>query len=133
MKFIKNLIKNIKDCYKHIPYSFKHYLMVLKLQKRLLGYYKYKFHDLDKILMYLFLPFLGTRKISKIHRKINKHHIEDYKSFHQINFDEAIIDFESARYTKPDKPLNARETVDYYFKGTKFYYKLLKEINKLGL
>ena len=129
----EKLIKNIKDSYRHIPYSFNHYLMVLKLQKQLLGYYKYKFHDLDKIFLYIFFPFLGTKKISKIHRRINRHHIEDYKSFDKINFDEAIIDFESARYTKSDKPLNARETVDYYFKGTNFYNRLIEEINKLGL
>ena len=46
-----NIITNIKKSYKHIPYSFKHYIMVMKLEKKYIGYYKYPFHDLDKIFM----------------------------------------------------------------------------------
>lgn len=40
------LINNIIKSYKHIPYTFKHYIAFLKMEKKLLGYYKYKFHDL---------------------------------------------------------------------------------------
>ena len=60
-----NIITNIKKSYKHIPYSFKHYIMVMKLEKKYIGYYKYPFHDLDKIFMYIFFPFLGTKVIQK--------------------------------------------------------------------
>lgn len=30
-----NIITNIKKSYKHIPYSFKHYIMVMKLEKKI--------------------------------------------------------------------------------------------------
>ena len=55
------LINNIIKSYKHIPYTFKHYIAFLKMEKKLLGYYKYKFHDLDKLILYIFVPFLGTK------------------------------------------------------------------------
>ena len=78
------MIKNIIESYKHIPYTFKHYIAFMKLQKKLLGYYKYKFHDLDKIFMYVFMPFLGTKKIKNIHRK-KMHHIEKHKNVQDCN------------------------------------------------
>ena len=62
---MSKILNNIKNSYKHIFYTLKHYFAFMKLQKTLLGYYKYKFHDLDKVLMYIFLPFLGTDKIKK--------------------------------------------------------------------
>lgn len=100
-----NIITNIKKSYKHIPYSFKHYIMVMKLEKKYIGYYKYPFHDLDKIFMYIFFPFLGTKVIQKIHTRFAKHHLRKYKK--HMHFDEAILDWESARFTKPDKPMDA--------------------------
>ena len=77
-----NIITNIKKSYKHIPYSFKHYIMVMKLEKKYIGYYKYPFHDLDKIFMYIFFPFLGTKVIQKIHTRFAKHHLRKYKKRH---------------------------------------------------
>ena len=127
------LFKNISDSYKHIPYTWKHYLKVLELEKKYIGYYKYPFHDLDKIIMYIFLPFLGVRKIKKIHRKINKHHISDDKPINKLNFEEAILDYESARFTKSDKPLSARETVETYKKESKYYDELIKQLEIFGL
>ena len=104
------MIKNIIASWKHIPYTLKHYVAFLKLEKKLLGYYKYKFHDLDKVLMYLFIPFIGTHRIKMIHRKINRHHIVVDKT--NCNYEEAIIDWECARFTKKDKPLTARQTFE---------------------
>ena len=130
---MNRILKNIRDSYRHIPYTFKHYLMVLKLEKKYIGYYKYPFHDLDKLLMYIFLPFLGTLKIKKLHRKWNKHHINDDKPREKLNFEEAILDWESARFTKADKQLNARETVEFYKKNSKYYDDLIQQLEKFGL
>jgi len=68
------------------------------------------FHDLDKfIIVSMGIP---RKYASRIHRRISRHHerngrIADPKA--------AIIDWESARFTKPDKPLNARETYKKYY------------------
>lgn len=124
-----NIITNIKKSYKHIPYSFKHYIMVMKLEKKYIGYYKYPFHDLDKIFMYIFFPFLGTKVIQKIHTRFAKHHLRKYKK--HMNFDEAILDWESARFTKPDKPMNAWETYQKLF--TDFSDDLLPIFEKFNL
>lgn len=124
-----NLITNIKKSYKHIPYTFKHWLMVLKLEKKYIGYYKYPFHDLDKLFMYIFFPYLGTKVIQKIHTKFADHHLRKYKK--HMNFDEAILDWESARFTKPDKPMNAWETYQKYF--TEFSDGLLPFFDKFNL
>lgn len=130
---LQEIMCNIVSCYRHIPYTWRHYIMVLKLQKKYIGTIKYPFHDLDKLLMYIFLPFLGTKTIKKIHRKNCKHHISDDKTIENLNFEEAIIDWESARYTKPDKQLNARETIEYYKKNSKYYGELIKQLEKFGL
>ena len=124
-----NIITNIKKSYKHIPYSWKHYLIVMKLEKKYIGYYKYPFHDLDKIVMYIFFPFLGTKVIQKIHTRFAKHHLRKYKK--HMNFDEAILDWESARFTKPDKPMDAWETYQKLF--TDFSDDLLPIFEKFNL
>lgn len=124
-----NLITNIKKSYKHIPYTFKHWKMVLKLEKKYIGYYKYPFHDLDKLFMYIFFPYLGTKIIQKIHTKFANHHLRKYKK--HMNFDEAILDWESARFTKPDKPLDAWDTYQKYFSN--FSNELLPIFEKFNL
>lgn len=74
------IIQNIIDSWKHIPYTLRHYAAFLRTEKKYIGYYKYKFHDLDKVLMYILIPWLGTKRIKKIHRAINKHHIQNHKA-----------------------------------------------------
>ena len=44
---------------------------------------------------------------------------------------DAIIDWECARFTKPDKPLNARDTLHKYYQ--QHIVQMLPYINKLGL
>ena len=120
---MKHLFNNIIGSYKHIPYTWKHYLAFLKVEKKLLGEYRYKFHDWDKLFMYVFLPWLGVERISKIHQKYNSHHpswsdkygIDQLKKAYNIDFVEAIIDWECARYTKKDKSLNAYDTLFAYY------------------
>lgn len=107
------MIANIIDSYKHIPYTLRHYLAFLRTEKKYIGCYKYKFHDLDKVLMYIFIPWLGTSRIKRIHRYINKHHIQNSKEPSECNYEEAVIDWECCRLTKPKEPMSAREYLDY--------------------
>lgn len=104
--------QNCLDCWKKIPRTWAHYKAFLKLEKQLLGYYKYLFHDLDKIVMYIFIPFIGTKRIRRIHRNISKHHIENYKYSWECNYEEAVIDWECSRFTKPNEPMTAREYLE---------------------
>lgn len=94
------IIQNIIDSWKHIPYTLRHYAAFLRTEKKYIGYYKYKFHDLDKVLMYILIPWLGTKRIKKIHRAINKHHIQNHKAAWECNYEEAVIDWEYLEYKK---------------------------------
>lgn len=133
MTNINNIIKNIIESHEHISYTFKHYIAFLKTEKKLLGSYKYKFHDLDKIVMYIFIPFVGTKKIKDIHRR-RRHHIEKEKNVNDCNYEEAIIDWECSRFTKPDKPETARELTERkYPKYPQHYNQLLNILYKLNL
>lgn len=136
---MKSIFYNIIGSYKHIPYTWKHYLAFLKVEKKLLGVYKYKFHDWDKLFMYFFLPWLGVERINKIHQKYNSHHplwfdrygVEQPKKAYDIDFTQAIIDWECARYTKKDKPLNAYDTMFTYY--PEYQHFVLPMLEELGL
>lgn len=121
---MKKIFKNIKESFNHLLYTWKHYLAFLKVEKQLTGKYKYKFHDVDKMFMFIFLPFLGDRIINQTHQRINKHHptytvgenwAKQLKSPNKVRWEEAIIDWECARYTKPDKPLDAYDTLFKFY------------------
>lgn len=121
---IKTILKNVKESYNHLPYTWKHYRSFLKVEKAILGEYKYKFHDWDKMFMFIFLPFLGDRIINQWHQKHNRHHptftvgkdwTKQVKSQSEVEWVEAIIDWECARYTKPDKPLDAYDTLFKFY------------------
>lgn len=65
-------------------------------------------HDMDKMLMYLFLD----QKTAQItHVKHQPHHLENDLPRTYEDLVETVIDYECAPYTKPDKPLNAYEFV----------------------
>lgn len=82
--------------------------------------YSFPFHDFVKMInVFIF----GDKIATKLHRKFSKHHDHKYKApdllagvYRDIpNKVEATIDWESARFTKPEKPLNAYDTwVKYY-------------------
>lgn len=135
-----SIIDNIVGSYKHIPYTWKHYLAFMKVQKQLLGRYKIKFHDWDKLLMFIFLPFLGERRINQFHQKHNRHHPtyftgrnweKHYKQSYSVDWEQAIIDWECARFTKPDKPLNAVDTCNRYY--SEYVEVVNPYLKKLGL
>ena len=107
-----NLWYNIKESYKHIPYTLKHKKAMLMLEKKFLGHNSLRIllHDSDKILLYIFFPFLTLHANKTIHRKLNKHH--HYDEIYLLNdkiIREIVLDWESAHYTKPDKPETARD------------------------
>jgi len=102
---MNNKLKNIK-------YTWKHKKAFLKVEKQLLnkntirGY----LHDSDKLLMYL---FLSKKTTHKIHRRYSKHHT--IKANTENDYIQMVIDWECARLTKLDKPLNAYETLYKYY------------------
>lgn len=70
-----------------------------------------KDHDMDKLTSYLFYP---KNVCSKIHRENNSHHINELEK-DMIDYIEMVFDWESARYSKDDKPLNAYDTLYKYY------------------
>ena len=90
--------------------------------------------------MFIFLPFLGERIINQWHQKHNKHHPtyitgknwdRNLKDPYKVDWIEAIIDWECARFTKPDKPLNAQDTCLKYYPE---YYEVVRPyLKKLRL
>ena len=63
--------------------------------------------------MYL---FYGKKDVSRIHRDLTVHHENDLEKS-ELDYIEMVLDWESARYTKPDKPLNAYDTLINYYPG----------------
>lgn len=88
------------------------------------------YHDIDKLIMY---QIMDKESASDYHRKNNPHHMEceEYKNrYHKL---EAIIDWECAALTKPDKPLNALQTLNTYYSDSKLYNELLALISILDI
>ena len=90
-----------------ICYTKKHREAFRKVEKQLLGHNTFRslFHDLDKIIL---LHFLNKERVSTLHR-LHSHHHDKAKT--RNDYIQMIIDWECARFTKPDKPLNARDTL----------------------
>lgn len=132
-----NILINIKNNYVHFYYTWRHYMAFLKVQRNLLGYSKYKFHDWDKLILYLLIPFVKSKTISNWHRKYSKHHPtfnrngeRIMKPANKVKWTEAIIDWECSRLTKVDKQLNAIETLYKYYPEYKDnVIPLLKDLN----
>lgn len=92
--------------------------------------YSFPFHDFVKMInVFIF----GDKIATKLHRKFSGHHAQSetylfaivkengwvypkYKTRRDIkNKIEAAIDWESARFTKPEKPLDAYDTWKKYY------------------
>ena len=105
-----SILTKIKDYFinypKRINYTWQHKKAFLQVEKDLCGKNSIQgyLHDTDKLFMYI----IGVPKnlAHKIHVSTAPHHIRNGKVKSPMM---AIIDWESARYTKPDKPLSARE------------------------
>ena len=98
--------------FKKIKYTLLHWFY-FQLTAFKLHTWKPRFllHDLDKI--YLIIKLNDTKKASQIHRKNSNHHTESNST--NPDYLQMVIDWECARYTKLDKPLNARQTLNKYY------------------
>ena len=102
--------------FEHIEYTYKHRKIVIYLAEK---YFKnnvellkqIQLHDLDKLYLYL---FYNKKDVSKMHRNLTKHHENEIEK-NTLDYIEMVLDWESARYTKPDKPLNAYDTLYKYY------------------
>lgn len=74
--------------------------------------FRFILHDIKKPFQSL---IYNKSDVREMHRKSSKHHIEynnyDYKNYDYLGM---LVDWECARFTKPDKPLNAIETYRMY-------------------
>ena len=123
--------------FEHIKYTYKHRKIVMCLAEK---YFKdinevlerIKSHDIDKLYLYLFYE---KKTVSRIHREQSSHHENELEKTY-LDYVEMVLDWESARYTKPDKPLNAYDTLVKFYPGmTDVILPILQEmkIDKPGL
>lgn len=119
--WLKNRIIEIKNIQKH-----RKEVQRIAKEKGL----SFPFHDFVKMInVFIF----GDKIATKLHRKFSNHHArmryiritydeglkvytkkQPYERFIK-NKEEAAIDWESARFTKPDKPLDAYDTWRKYY------------------
>lgn len=92
----------VKDRLNAIQYTRRHRKEVQRIAHGL-GY-SFPFHDFLKMLN---IAIFGDKIATKLHRRFSHHHLQNGDIKNKI---EAAIDWESARFTKPDKPLNAFDT-----------------------
>lgn len=114
-----------------VKYTLKHKIAFLKVEYKLTNKITLNgiLHDFDKVFMYLFTN-MTVKEIQKRHRTNANHHVND-KPKTEKDYIQMIIDWECARYTKPDKQLNARETLDKFYPHIK--ENVLPVIEKLKL
>lgn len=109
-------------------YTLRHKQAFLAVMYSLTGYITQSaiMHDTDKLYTY---GRVSKDETSRMHRKYAIHHIEN--STKTVNKLDCIIDYECARFTKPDKPLNAYATIMKFRPHT---YDILKStLIELGL
>ena len=111
---------DLKKRFTKISYTIRHKNAFLKVEKQLRGRNTLRgyLHDIDKPFLYLAL-WIKYEDIQKIHRKNNKHHVRNDLVKNKDDLIDTIIDWECARITKPDKPLNAYETLMKFYPDKK--------------
>lgn len=120
-------MKEKKITVQSFRYTWAHKIAFLKVEKQLFGKISYRglVHDLDKLLWWFPIGYLlgkNSQWVQKHHRNWARHHPHNPVNKNYNDYVEMIIDWECARFTKPDKPLNAYQTL------YKFYPELEKEI-----
>lgn len=72
--------------------------------------FKYLFHDIEK--PFLMILFGGDyTKTRNWHKEHNRHHLR-YKGRRGYDWEAMVIDWECSRFTKSEKPLAARATME---------------------
>lgn len=98
-----------------ILYTYKHRKIVYYLGKKYSNnkalLKQLEDHDLDKMFMLL---FYDKDIVKEVHRKTSRHHDNDLEKS-KLDYMEMVLDWESARYSKPDKPLNAYDTLNMFY------------------
>lgn len=104
------MLKHRKENLGALKYTKEHRKAFKKIEKELLGHNTWRsiVHDIDKIILYNVWPH---KKVKEFHRNTARHHVESKAKKFKNDYIEMIIDWECARYTKPDKPLNAYDTL----------------------
>lgn len=118
-----------EECMK---YTYRHRKIVIYLANKYFNDNKellerVKMHDIDKLFMYLFYE---VKDITKIHRNNLSHHQNEIEKT-KLDYMEMVLDWESARYTKPDKPLNAYDTLYKFY--TELEEHILPILKDLGI
>lgn len=90
---------------------------------------RYFNHDMDKVVMNLLN--VSFNDIKRIHRENNQHHCIVGKKYDRYDYMEMIIDWESSRYTKSDKPYNAKNTLIKYYSD--IYGDVMPILREMGL
>lgn len=103
-------MKHRKENIGAIKYTLEHRKAFKKVEKELLGHNTWRsiVHDIDKVILY---NFWEHKKVKEFHRKTARHHVENNIKKTKGDYIEMVIDWECARYSKPDKPLNAYDTL----------------------
>lgn len=73
---------------------------------------RFKRHDMDKMVMY---TIMDKKDASHYHRTHQSHHVDNNLKKTYYDYMEMVIDWECAAITKPDKPLNAYDTLHKYY------------------
>ena len=93
-----------------MKYTYLHRQAIFNLAKQLrIDTTPYLTHDGEKYFMYIWFEEDVTREC---HRMLNKHHkYEEGPNLDRETLVEMMLDWESARFSKLDKPLNAYQTL----------------------
>lgn len=108
---VGKIIKNIKMSYSYVPYTVRHKRAMMILERQFTGRNTLRIwlHDTNKLVTYILLPFMPQKWHDAIHHRLSKHHwYEDISKLSESVKREIVLDWESAHYTKPDKPMPAR-------------------------
>ena len=103
----------------HCAYTYRHRQAMKYVLNKIIDdeYLKQKMtpkiesHDIDKLIMY---QVMDKAEASAIHKNLAKHHMTNDTPKDWYDKLEAILDYEASGYTKPDKPLNAYDTIMQY-------------------
>lgn len=126
---LADTIRNSKN-YKNIVYTFLHRQAFKEVELRLLGKNteRSNVHDMDKMCLFL---VTSKSESGEIHRKVAEHH--NKRATNKDVLIETAIDWECARFTKPDKPLNARETMLKYYNTPSMINRMTPILVELGI
>lgn len=98
-------------------YTLEHKLAFLEREHYLTGHYSLRgiFHDWEKPFLYLCPWITDEAEIQTRHRASSPHHDGCTKTSKIEHLIEMYIDWDCAAITKPDKPLNAFETLVHFY------------------